>query len=102
DAFPPAVDNARFGSIFSSEQGSMVMARLRGWTHSIVIVSVVLVLPHLAAAQMRKGSKDSSEPKSYLPPDNYTPTQLRAHIDKLHKTSVKDRKPEVAEGIVMA
>jgi hypothetical protein len=81
------------------------MARLRGWIHSIVIASVVLALPPIAAAQMRKGSKDSSDssqPKSYLPPDNYTPTQLRAHIDKLHKTPVKDRKPEVAEGIVMA
>jgi len=81
------------------------MARHRGWIHSIVIASVVLALPSFARAQMRKGSKDStdsSQPKSYLPPDNYTPTQLRAHIDKLKLTSVKDRKPEVAEGIIMA
>jgi hypothetical protein len=66
---------------------------------------VVLALPHLASAQMRKGAKDSndsSQPKSYLPPDNYSPTQLRAHIDKLKLTSVKDRKPEVAEGIIVS
>jgi hypothetical protein len=81
------------------------MAHHRGWTHYLLIASVVLALPSLAAAQMRKGakdSKDSTEPKSYLPPDNYTPTQLRAHIDKLKLTSVKDRKPEVAEGIIVS
>jgi hypothetical protein len=81
------------------------MACHRGWIHSIVVASVVLALPSLAAAQMRKGSKDSSDssqPKSYLPPDNYTPTQLRAHIDKLKLTPVKDRKPEVAEGIIVS
>lgn len=81
------------------------MARHRGWIHWIVIASVALALPHLAAAQMRKGAKDSndsSQPKSYLPPDNYSPTQLRAHIDKLKLTSVKDRKPEVAEGIIVS
>jgi len=82
------------------------MAHHRGWTHYILITSIVLAVPCLAAAQvMRKGSKDSSEssqPKSYLPPDNYTPTQLRAHIDKLKLTSVKDRKPEVAEGIIVS
>jgi len=80
------------------------MAR-RGNRFGLVIVAMAAIaVPLLAGVGRGQDMKpnDSSGTKPYLPPDNYTPTQLRAHIDKLKLTPVKDRKPEVAEGIIVA
>jgi hypothetical protein len=60
------------------------------------VTLIALAMPLTADAARGQDMKDSSGNKSYLPPDKYTPSQLKAHIEKLQKTSVKDRKPEVA------